>query len=98
MKLNQILFLDVRVFNLNASKYANQSFAQCYVKNENEKKRNYNERILTVDNGNFTPPVFSLYGGMGREYRKCYKRVSNMLAEKRDTPQHITWVNAKTFR
>ena len=61
-------FLDVWVFHPNALMYANQAITQSYAKNQNEKKRNYNERILTVDNGSFTPLVFSLYRGMGREY------------------------------
>ena len=71
----QWAFLDVTVFDPNTSRYANHAIAQCYVKNEDEKKRNYNERILTVDNGSFTSLVFSIYGGMGRECRTFYKTI-----------------------
>ena len=77
----QRAFLDVRVFDPNASRYTKLS--QSYALNEKDKKRNYNERILDVDNGSFTPLVFSLNGGMGRECRTFYKRLSVMLAEKR---------------
>ena len=41
---------------------------QAYRINEMEKKRSYNERILNVENGTFTPLVFSVSGGMGPVY------------------------------
>ena len=36
-------------------------------KHEQEKKRNYNRRIMNIENGTFTPLVFSVFGGMGKE-------------------------------
>ena len=36
-------------------------------KYEQEKKRNYNRRIMNIENGTFTPLVFSVFGGMGKE-------------------------------
>ena len=63
----QQAFLDTRVFDPNASRYLNTSIQQCCNINEKEKKRNYSERILQIDHSTFTPLVFSLYGGMGRE-------------------------------
>ena len=67
---------------------------QCYAKNENEKKRNYNERIISVDNGSFTPLVFPLHVGMSRECMTFYGRLSEMIAEKRKTSRSITsrWI------
>ena len=50
---------DVRVFDLNARKYRNQELAKCYETNEKEKKRQYNEKVLQIENGIFTPLVFS---------------------------------------
>ena len=93
----QQAFFDVRVFDPNASSHLNQTMQQCYAKNENEKKRNYNERIMKVDNGTFTPLVFSLYGGMSRECCTFYNRLADMIAEKRKTPKSITssWIRAK---
>ena len=35
--------------------------------NEQEKKRAYNERILQIDHGTFTPLEFSISSSMGRE-------------------------------
>ena len=34
---------------------------------ENAKKREYNEQVLEVEHGSFTPLVFGMNGGMGDE-------------------------------
>ena len=47
-----------------------------------EKKRKYNERILQVENESFTPLVFSVNGGMGKEANKCYSVIAEKLAKK----------------
>jgi hypothetical protein len=93
----QQAFFDVRVFDPNASSYLNQSIPQCYAKHEKEKKRNYNQRILDIDNGSFTPLVFSLYGGMSRECKTFYGRLASMVADKRNAPHSITssWIRTK---
>jgi len=61
-------FLDVRVFNPLAKSYYNQSLSSCYYKNENKKKRTYDERIRNIEYATFTPLVFSVAGGMGPIY------------------------------
>ena len=68
----QEAFFDLRVFDLNACRYLNKSLQQCHVINENEKKREYNKRVLQVDHGTFTPLAFSVYGSMGRGCQKIY--------------------------
>ena len=50
----QQAFYDLWVFDPNASRYCSKSLQQCYVVNEQEKKRAYNERILQIDHGTFT--------------------------------------------
>ena len=57
----QQAFLDLRVFDPNTFRYLNKSFQQCHVMNEQERKRTYNERILQIQHGTFTPYVFSIY-------------------------------------
>ena len=52
-------FFEIRVFDLNARRYRNQELAKCYETNEKEKKRQYNERVLQIENGIYTPLVFS---------------------------------------
>ena len=51
----QTAFLDVRVSNPNAKRYANIKLFKAYEINEKEKKKTYNERILQVEHGSFTP-------------------------------------------
>ena len=53
------------------------------------KKRQYNERVLQVGNGSFIPLVFSIYGGMSREFSTFYNRLSNLLSLKRDMQRLI---------
>ena len=48
-----------------------------------EKQRTYNERVMQVEHRSFTPLVMSASGGMGRECRRFYARLAEMIAEKR---------------
>ena len=63
----QTTFYGLQVFDPNACRYRNNSLQNCYVMNEQEKSRAYNERTLQIDHGRFTPLVFSINGSMGRE-------------------------------
>ena len=93
----QKAFFDVRVFDPLARKYNGQSLSQCYRTNENEKKRVYGQRVLQIENGSFTPLVFNALGGMGTECAIFYKRLSIMLAEKRNLRHSMVanWINTK---
>ena len=53
----QMAFFDVRVFNPNARRYAEQELSKTYQLNEKEKKQLYNERITQVEHGTFTSLV-----------------------------------------
>ena len=59
-----------------------KALPQCYVQNEKEKKRQYNDRILQTDLGSFTLFVFSIYGGKGREGSTFYTWLSNLFLKK----------------
>ena len=43
-----------------------------YIINEKEKKRAYNERVLQVENGTFTPLVFSVFVRLGEKMFKMF--------------------------
>ena len=60
-------FFDVRVFDPNAKRYEGKTLQHCYRTNEMEKKRKYNERVLQVENGSFTPLFFQLMVGWGKK-------------------------------
>ena len=93
----QQAFFDVRVFDPNAKRYLHKALPQCYTQNEKEKKRQYNERILEVEHGSFTPLVFSIYGGMGRECSMFYNKLSQKISEKKDIHKSIAtnWIRTK---
>ena len=74
----------------NATRYANQSLQQCYASNENEKKRKYNNRVMDVELGCFTPLVFSANGGMSPECKKFYSRLAETISAKRKEEYDIT--------
>ena len=60
----QRAFFDVRIFNPNAPSYIHQKIKSVYRKHELEKRRTYEDRIMQVEMGSFTPLVFSLSGGI----------------------------------
>ena len=55
-----------------------------YESHEKEKKRMYNERVIQVEKGSFTPIVMSTFGGMGVEAKKYHKWIATLISQKRD--------------
>jgi hypothetical protein len=45
---------DVRIFNPNSESYSAQTLAQLYIQQENQKKRQYHNRVLQVEKGSFS--------------------------------------------
>ena len=90
-------FADVKVFNPFAKRYSLMSSSSAHRSNEQEKKRKYNERVLEVEHGSFTPLIFTCLGGMSVECNRFYKRLAEILSEKRDTPYNdtINWIKTK---
>ena len=87
----QKAFFDVRVFNPTAARYGKMESTKMYA------KQFYNERIQNIEQRSFTPFVFSAMGGRGRECSAFYKRLSELLADKRKQPltDVSNWVNRK---
>ena len=86
-------FLDVRIMHPNAPSYREKDIQQVYRQHEQEKKRTYNERIIQVEKGSFTPIVLSTFGGMGLEAERFHKRIAQLIAAKRkdDYPSVINY-------
>ena len=78
----QSAFFDVRIFNPCAPCYRSSTLAQCYRKNELEKKRAYEECVREIEHGSFFPLVFSAAGSMGPIATIVYKKLASHLAEK----------------
>lgn len=81
-------FFDIRIFNPMAPSYNKITLAASHSQNEKSKKREYNERVLQVEHGTFTPLVFSCYGGMSKECSAFFKRLAVLISEKRDQPYY----------
>ena len=68
--------------------------SELFEEQEEEKKRKYQQRVLDVEMGLFTPLVFGTNGGMGKECQRFLKH----LADKKDIePYHIviTWLRTQ---
>ena len=93
----QQAFFHIRVFDPNACRYLNKSLQQCHAMNEHKKERLYNERVLKVDHGTFTPLEFSIYGSMRRECNTFYSLLSQLISSKRNLSKSITvnWIRTK---
>ena len=65
--------------------------------NENEKKRQYSRRVLGVEQGTFTPLVFTSMGGMANECKRFHSRLAELLALKKgdDYATTISWIRGK---
>ena len=63
---DQRAFFDIRVFDRVAPSHAHQNLDAAHSKQENEKCRQYGDRILHVELASFTPLVFKISGGMSK--------------------------------
>ena len=79
----QKAFFDLRVFNPLAPCYSVLSLDAAHARNERDKTRKYGERIINVEQGTFTPLVFTSAGGMARQSQIFYKRMAELMAENR---------------
>ena len=77
-------FFDVRVLHPNAPSYQSTPASTLYSTHEKEKMRKYNSRILTVEQGTFTPLVYTTFGGCGPQATAYHKRLSELIAKKRN--------------
>jgi hypothetical protein len=93
----QRAFFDVRVFNPFAKSHLNQKLNTTFTSNENEKKRQYNRRVIEVEHGTFTPLVFTPYGGSGREAERFISELALKLSTKKQLHYNnvIRWLRVK---
>ena len=93
----QNAFFDIRVTNSNAVSQANLTTEQIFTRHENEKKRNYNDRIINIEHGTFTPLIYSINGGVGPETAVFHKHIAERITEKTgDRYEKImTWIRCK---
>ena len=78
-------FFDVRVTHVNSKCYQSKPTSEVFKEQEEEKKRKYQQWVLDVEMGSFTPLVFGTNGGMGNECQRLLKHLADKIAQK-DTP------------
>ena len=90
-------FFDVRVCYANADSYRDLTPKQIYKKHENEKKRQYAERVMDIEQGTFAPLVFTTTGGMADECVKYHSRLAELIANKKreSYSSAISWIRGK---
>ena len=88
---DQRAFFDITVFDPVAPSHAHQSLDAAHSKQENEKCRHYEDRILHAEHASFTPLLFTIAGGMSKCTKKFFSRLGEMLADKRLQPKSIVF-------
>ena len=76
-------FFDVWVCHPNADSNRDLTPKQTHKKHENEKKRQYAERVMEIEQGTLTPLVFTTTGVMVDECVKYYSRLAELIANKK---------------
>ena len=75
-------YFDVKICNPTAQSYRNSSMEAVYRSQERGKCRQYEERIREVELSSFTPPVFSIFEGMGKSTAVTYKHLADLISAK----------------
>ena len=79
----EMAFFDVRVFNPFAKSHLSRNLDAVFRSNEAEKKTHYNDRVIRIEHGSFTPIVLSSFGGFGRESSQFLSKLVEKVAVKR---------------
>ena len=67
----------------NADSYRDLTPKQIYKKHENEKKRQYADRVMEIERGTVTLLVFTTTGGMADECVMYHSRLAELIANKK---------------
>ena len=93
----QRAFFDIRVFDPFAPSYAKRSISSLFQTHEREKKRKYGKRITEVEKSSFTPLIFTVSGGCGKECDVVLKKLAAMISEKTSNPHSVVmnWIRTE---
>ena len=93
----QNAYFDVRVTNPLAQSAVKLPLSKIYDNHEKEKKRSYNNRIMSYDNGTFTPLIYSVFGSMGPECSVYFKTICNKISSKNNEKYNdvANWIRCK---
>ena len=93
----QRAFFDVRIFNPMAQSNRDLELKAAHTRSENQKIREYGDRILEVEQGSFTPLVFTTSGGLAPRALTFYSCLAQQLAEKRKQAKScvVAWMRCR---
>ena len=80
-KLRQAFF-DVKVVSPYARSYCDMPISRLLVSAEKSKSREYRERILNVEHGDFNPLVFTTTGAMAPQCQIVIRRIAEKISER----------------
>ena len=83
-KSKQSALFHVRIFNSHAPSNCTSSSDACYRRHKCKKRRAYEQRVLEVEHGTFTPFVLSTSGGWGPSAMVAFKRLAGLISVKHD--------------
>ena len=93
----QNAFFDVMITNTECNSQQEMSTDAVFSRHEGTKKRKYNDRIMNVEHGTFTPLIFAINGGVGPECKRYHQHLAERIAEKNGTQygKVISWIRCK---
>ena len=93
----QRTFFDIRIFDPMAASHFNQNLPSVHKKVEKEKMRKYGERIIGVEQGSFTPLIFSIQGGMSPQTQMFFKRLVDLMVTKKQGTRafFMSWLRCR---
>ena len=96
----QNAFFDIRVTNTNSDSQMHLSPDKILRKHEMEKKRNYNQRIMNIEHGTFTPLVVSIKGGEDAESLAFHidKSQTRLLIKRKIDSNMLSHGSAQSYR
>ncbi len=76
-------FFDVRITHPNCPSGVFKPIKEIYNTHEQQKRAEYEERVIQSEKGSFVPMVFTTLGGMAPACNELNKRLAERIAEKK---------------
>ena len=86
---DEMAFFDIRVFNPFAKSHINTNLEVLFRSQEKIKKTAYNDRVIKIEHGSFTPVILSALGGTSLETGKFLGRLIQKVAEKKSMEKSV---------
>ena len=93
----QRAFFDIRIFKANAQSIISRNIEEIFSHHERKKARQYNDRIVNVEHGSFTPLIFSTHGDYSQLTSRFIYQLAKLTSQKRNIcfSESKSWLNSK---